>query len=436
MILSNASFTPAYDRKAVRAGVVHLGLGAFHRAHQAPVFDALLSAGDLRWGVTGVAMRSPGVVERLRAQDGIYGLSIRAAQTPPPRVIASIVALHVAALEREAVVGAIAAPDTHLVTLTVTEKGYLVDPANAADTPAGLIAEGLERRRLGGLAPLTILSCDNRTGNGSFGQQAVLTAARAAHISDAGLRWIAEQAAFPSTMVDRITPATTAAMTEETSVGLGLTDEAAVWTEPFWQWVIEDRFAAARPDFAAHGVEMVTDVAPWEDCKLRLLNASHSALAYLGLLRGHQFVHQAIADPELRRYVEAIWDEGQVTLDANVVDIPAYRTALVERFSNPALPHALIQIAGDGSQKLPPRILATMTERAGRGLDSPALAGAVAAWIEVLATVDGLADPLLADLQRLARANAPATELLGAIGVSPEQGQAIAEQVDHAKESS
>lgn len=421
--LSNAGWTPRYDRAAVRAGVVHLGLGAFHRAHQAPVFDALIAGGDPRWGIAGVAMRSPGVVAALAAQDGLYSLTARGGEGGAAQVIAALGALHVAAQDPDAVVAAIAHADTQLVTLTVTEKGYL-DHGPLA--PAGLIAAALARRRAAGLGPLTVMSCDNRAGNGPFAREAVLAAAQAAGTADAVLRWIAADVAFPSTMVDRIAPATTPAMIDETAAALGLRDEAAVWTEPFWQWVVEDRFAAARPDLAAAGVQLVADVAPWEHAKLRLLNAAHSALAYAGLLRGHRYVHQAIADPDLRRLVDALWDEAAETLDRATVDVPAYRAALLARFANPALHHALIQIAADGSQKLPPRLLAPLAERAARGLASPALAAAVAGWVQALATVEGLADPLLDRLVPLAREAGPVAPLLDLLDAGPASGEVAA----------
>ena len=408
-----------YDRASVRPGIVHLGLGAFHRAHQAPVFDDLIAGGDRRWGITGVAMRSPHVAAAMAEQAGLYSLAVRGPQSEPPRVIGAITALHIAARERDAVIAAIAAAPTQLVTLTITEKGYLdhTDTGAAAGTGArGIVAEALGRRHAAGLGPITILSCDNRSGNGPFTRTAVLAAAQAIGMADAGLRWIAHEVAFPSAMVDRITPATTAAMIADSSERLGVTDAAAVWTEPFWQWVVEDRFAAARPDLAAVGVTMVDDVTAWEDAKLRLLNAAHSALAYRGLLRGHRYVHQAIADPALRAHVEALWDEAATTLDGGQIDVPAYRAALVQRFSNPALPHALVQIAADGSQKLPPRVLATMAVRARQGRDSPALGWAVAGWIAALRQVDGLTDPLLPQLTALARASAPVAAMLSTIG--------------------
>lgn len=404
--LSDATWSgPGYDRAQVRGGVVHLGLGAFHRAHQTPVFDSLISSGDARWGVTAVATRSVGLAKTLAAQDGLYSLSVRDRDTASIAVIGAIRAVLLAAGEPEAAIAALAHEDAHLVTLTVTEKGYL-DHGPAG--PAGLIARGMERRRTSGLAPLTVMSCDNRAGNGHAARAAVLAAGAQARIGDAGLAWIAESAAFPSSMVDRITPTPTPAMIDDNSGRLGLRDEAALWTEPFWQWVVEDRFAGARPDLARAGVKVVADVAPWEAAKLRLLNAAHSALAYLGLLKGFGFIHEAMGDAELAPLVGRLWDEAATTLDTRSIDVGAYCAALRGRFDNPALPHALAQIAADGSQKLPPRILAGMAERARCDLSSPALATAVAAWAHALATLDEIADPMIHRLRLIARARGPA----------------------------
>lgn len=416
-----------YARAGVQSGVVHLGLGAFHRAHQAPVFDDLIAGGDRRWGVTGVAMRSPEVVQALGEQHGLFSLAVRGEESQPPRVIGALRGLLIAARQRDAVVGAIAAPATQLVTLTITEKGYVdQSPAGAM----GIVAAGIAQRYDRGLGPITVMSCDNRAGNGPFTRAAVLAAGAQSGLSEAVLRWIEDYVTFPSTMVDRITPATTPAMIDASSAALGVRDEAAVWTEPFWQWVIENDFADARPHFAAVGATMVDAVAPWEDAKLRLLNAAHSALAYRGLLGGFGHVHEAVADGGLRGRIEALWDEAAATLDGRAVDIPAYRAALLRRFANPALPHALIQIAGDGSQKLPPRIVATMVERHERGLASPALAWAVAGWILALREIEGLKDPMLDRLRDLARSGAPASALLSAIGVDADP--AIAAQVEAA----
>ncbi|MDM7955196.1 mannitol dehydrogenase family protein [Blastomonas sp.] len=412
---------PAYDRTAVKRGVVHLGIGAFHRAHQAAVFNAALASGDPRWGVTGVSLRSAGVRDQLELQDGLYTLLVRSGAGSQARVIGSVLDVLVAPEDPRRVVDAIAAADTHLVTLTITEKGYKLDRATgglladdadiahdmasleAPRTAPGLIVAGLKLRRTVGLPALTIMSCDNLPHNGALLRDAVIAMARA---HDAGLAdWIAAEAAFPSTMVDRIVPATTdddiAARRELT----GIEDLAMVKTEPFTQWVIEDWFCGPRPDFAALGVQLTDKVAPWEDAKLRLLNGAHSAIAYLGGLGGDEFVHQFVARDAGRAMIETLWDEAQTTLDPPAgLDIPAYRAALLERFANPALQHRTRQIAMDGSQKLPQRLIAPLAERAAAGQQSPALVLAVAAWMRWQAgrTDDGTAfeidDPAAARL--------------------------------------
>lgn len=414
--LSATTASLAYDRAKIATGVVHLGLGAFHRAHQAPVFDAILASGDSRWGVAAIAMRSRGVAQVIDEQDGLYSLAERSDAPFAPRVIGSIVQTAVAADDPAAVIALLAAPETHLVTLTITEKGYALSECGVDATAGGMIAAALDQRRRAGLAPLTVISCDNRSGNGEAARATVLAAAGWLKLDAETIDWIERDVAFPSTMVDRITPATTDAMIAETSKALGFEDRAAVWTEPFWQWVIEDRFAGEKPDFAAHGVQIVADVAPWEDAKLRLLNAAHSTLAYAGSLAGHTYVHEAIADPKLRAMVEAVWDEAAVTLDAKVIAIPAYRAALLDRFANPALAHALIQIAADGSQKVPPRLLATMKARLPD--ESPAVARAVSAWIDTLRSDLPLSDPMLDRLRPLARTGDIAA-IFDAIGADP-----------------
>lgn len=412
---------PTYDRAAVQRGVVHLGIGAFHRAHQAAVFDAALASGDLRWGVTGVSLRSAGVRDQLELQDGLYTLLVRSGAGTQARVIGSVLDVLVAPEDPSRVVDAIAAADTHLVTLTITEKGYKLDRATgglltddpdiahdmasleAPRTAPGLIVAGLRLRRTVGLPALTVMSCDNLPHNGALLRDAVLAMARA---HDAGLAdWIAAHAAFPSTMVDRIVPATTpediAARRELTRIE----DLAMVKTEPFTQWVIEDWFCGPRPDFAAFDVQLTDRVAPWEDAKLRLLNGAHSAIAYLGGLAGDEFVHQFVARAPGRAMIETLWDEAQETLDPPAgLDIPAYRAALLERFANPALQHRTRQIAMDGSQKLPQRLIAPLVERTNAGKSSPALVLAVAAWMRWQAgrTDDGAAfeidDPAAARL--------------------------------------
>lgn len=342
--------------------VVHLGIGAFHRAHQAVTFDAL------GWGITAASLRSPAVRDSMAPQDHLYSLVVG----EEVRVIGAVRAVIVAPERPDALLEALAAPETQIVTLTVTEKGYL--PGAAA---ADFLARGLGLRRARGLAPFTAISCDNLAENGSKLRDAVLAA------SDGALRdWIAKEGAFPQTMVDRIVPATGEADIEALAARIGLTDRAMVKAEPFSQWVIEDLFAGERPDFEAAGVRITADVAPWEEAKLRLLNGAHSAIAYLGGLAGFDHVYAFVALPAGRRFVEALWDEIEPTLSPPPeLDLAAYRAALLARFSNAALGHRTRQIAMDGSQKIPQRLLAPIGERLERGQGIEALALAVAAWL-------------------------------------------------------
>lgn len=390
---------PGYDRAAVKTGVVHLGIGAFHRAHQAVVFDDALRSGDLRWGILGVSLRSPGVRDQLNPQDGLYSAVVRDGARDRTRIIGAVQGVLVAPEDPAAVVEAMAWPDVHIVSLTVTEKGYRLDPASgglltgdpdvAADladlskpkTAPGFLVAALAERRRRGVAPFTVVSCDNLPHNGARVRSAVLAMAEA---HDPALaQWIAAEGAFPQTMVDRIVPATTAKDIDNQASTLGVRDEGMVKTEPFTQWVVEDRFAGPHPDFAALGVQLTAEVAPWEDAKLRLLNGAHSSIAYLGGLAGHAFVHEVVAVPAFRAFVERLWDEAETTLNPPPgLDVTAYRADLMARFSNPSLQHRTRQIAMDGSQKLPQRLLATIAARLDAGEGVEALATGVAGWIQ------------------------------------------------------
>jgi len=332
--------------------VLHLGIGAFHRAHQAVVFD------DLGWGVTGASLRSPVVHEAMVPQDCLYSLVVG----EEVRVIGAVREVLLDGLAER-----IAAPGTKMITLTVTEKGYL--PGSRA---IALLAEGLAQRE----EEITILSCDNLTHNGERLREAVLAAAG----DKAEL--IAKHCAFPQTMVDRIVPATEEADIEALAMRTGLIDRAMVKAEPYFQWVIEDRFKGERPDFDAAGVQIARDIGPWEDAKLRMLNGAHSAIAYLGGLAGVEFVHQFVAEPAARCFVEALWDEAETTLDPPPgLDLQAYRAALMDRFANASLQHRTRQIAMDGSQKIPQRLLESIAARLDRGEGFDSLALAIAAWM-------------------------------------------------------
>ena len=406
---------PDYDRAAVKQGVVHLGTGAFHRAHQAEVFERCLEAGDLRWGITGSSLRSPSVADQLNPQAGLYTLSVADRSGTRDRVIGAIDRVIVAQHDPGSLVQALAAPDTHIVTLTITEKGYMLDPADGSlmrknpevahdckgpDDPRtgpGYLAKALERRKAQSAPPLTIMSCDNIPHNGARLRAAVC--AIAGSWDTALADWIEREVAFPQTMIDRIVPATRsddiAALAERT----GYRDEGMVKTEPFLQWVVEDCFAGERPDLAAAGVQLTSSVDDWEKAKLRLLNGSHSTLAYLGALAGIDHIHEVIARPAARDLVRRLWSEAAATLDPpSDLNIDAYCDALLERFNNPALPHRTRQIAMDGSQKLPQRLLESIATLYRDGTPPDALLLGVAGWMQwVTGSREDSGAPILVD---------------------------------------
>jgi fructuronate reductase len=420
---------PAFDPRTVRVGIVHLGLGAFHRAHQAVYTDALL-ARDPRWGICGVSLKTPRATEGLAAQDGLYTVLWKGGGATRAQVIGALREVRFAGADRVGTVARIADPDVHVVSLTVTEKGYSHDPASGTldlahpdivadlahpDAPVsavGTLVAAIAARRASHGAPLTIVCCDNLPHNGRTLQGLVQAFAAA---RDATLpRWIDDHVAFPDTMVDRIVPATTPDDVAEAARLLGVDDAAPVAAEPFGQWVIEDRFAGPRPPWDAAGAQWAHDVGVYETMKLRLLNGSHSAIAYLGFMLGHTTVWQAADDPLVARYVECMMaDEIVPTLAAPPgVDLHAYRRALLARFRNRALPHRTQQIAMDGSQKLPQRLLGTIRDRRAAGAPYARLALAVAAWIRYASGRDeagapiAVADPMAATFARLAAAHA------------------------------
>lgn len=399
-----------YDRDAQAVGIVHFGIGAFHRAHQAWYTDAAMAAGDRDWMIMGVSLRSPDVAAQMNPQDGLFTVTQQSEAGAQTQLIGSVRGVLEARREAEAVIALLAAPATQIVSLTITEKGYCRRPDGSLDLGAAgegsffwFLAAGLARRRDAGLAGLTIMSCDNLADNG--GQLRRLVQAYCAQHDPALGDWIAAHCAFPSTMVDRIVPAPTNADREAVAAALGgMEDAAAVVTEPFSQWVIEDWFVGPRPRWDAVGAQIVADVAPYELAKLRMLNGAHSALAYLGLAKGLDFVHQAVADPEIGPLVRQLMlEEALPTLPASPgQDLPAYGQALLARFANPALQHKLRQIAMDGSQKIPQRWLSVLKEQTKQGHDCPAIFAALAAWVRHSRGDNGpVEDP---EAQRLASA--------------------------------
>ena len=397
-----------YDRDQQQVGIVHLGMGAFHRAHQAWYTDRAMDAGERDWAIVGVSLCSETAARRLNPQDGLYSVTERGVGEKT-RVVGSV-RRAIAAIDdfaRADAAAAIALPSTRIVTLTVTEKGY-APRLGAAGKPQpsdhgiyGLLAEGLARRRRAGLPGVTLLSCDNLSGNGAHLLRS-MTAYLAANDPDL-LDWFAERCTCPSTMVDRIVPAPTDADRLAVEEALGLEDAAAVVTEPFSEWIIEDRFAAARPRWDAVGAAFVADVAPYETAKLRMLNGAHSALAYLGLERGYRFVDEALADRELGSLVEDLMDEASTSFTAAPgQDLAAYADWLVVRMANPALGHRLEQIATDGSEKIRQRWLATIADRRARRSQSPAILTALGAWVRHVRGMDRqVNDPLAPQLAAL-----------------------------------
>jgi len=389
---------PRYDPTRVRTGILHLGLGAFHRAHQAVYTDDLLAVDD-RWGICGVSLKTPRAIAPLAAQDGLYTLLTRSTDRIDARVIGAVRETLFAGEARSALVTRFADPRIAVVSSTVTEKGYCHDPATGAldfthpdivhdlahpqapVSAVGIVVAGLAARRAAAAGALTFVCCDNLPHNGRLVEG--LVHAYATRHDPSLADWIGSHVSFPSTMVDRIVPATTDADVADAARLLGVHDAAAVTAEPFGQWVIEDRFRAARPAWDVGGAQWVDDVAPFELMKLRLLNGSHSTLAYLGFLMGHDFVWQASSDPLLARFVERQMREEIVpTLTRpEGTDLAAYCAQLMTRFRNAALPHRTRQIAMDGSQKLPQRLLATVRDRLHAGAPLVHLPLAVAAWI-------------------------------------------------------
>ena len=406
---------PGYDRAAVKPGIVHLGLGAFHRAHQAVMTDAVLRDGARDWGIVAASLRSADTRDALAPQDGLYTVATRQDETDALQVIGALGGLHVAPEDPAALLAAMVAPATRIVSLTVTEKGYCHDPATGAldeahpdirhdlatpDRPRsapGFLVEALRRRRAEGTPPFTVLCCDNLPANGHTVRR---IATRLATLRDPGLGdWMAAEVAFPSTMVDRIVPATTTEDRARIAAALGVEDAWPVVCEGFSQWVVEDRFPSGRPAWEIAGATFASDVAPFELMKLRMLNGSHSALAYLGYLAGHETVADAAADPAFADYLRAFWAEVAPFVPAPPgADLPDYAARLLARFRNRALRHRTWQIAMDGSQKLPQRLLGVLRE-AGRPLPCATLA--VAGWMRYAAATDergaaiDVRDPLL-----------------------------------------
>ncbi|MGR9451941.1 mannitol dehydrogenase family protein [Rhizobium leguminosarum] len=389
---------PAYDRNQLKSGILHLGPGAFFRAHFAPFTDAALATSGGDWGIEVASLRTADVADHLNEQNGLYTMLIRDTSGTVARVIGPILRAHVATRDPAGLLDRLEDPTIRIVSLTVTEKAYGMDTAtggldlNHADVAAdlanrhaprgviGYLVEGLSRRRAKGLAPFTPLSCDNLPSNGAVLKRLVLDFAERV---DPSLRqWIEANVPFPSTMVDRITPASTEATYQDAERLTGRQDLAAIETEPFTQWVIEDHFANGRPAWEKAGALMVTDVSAYEKMKLRMLNGAHSLLAYLGYIGGYEFIRDVMDDAGLAALAYRHMHAAARTLDAVPgIDLDDYASELIARFANKAIAHRTYQIAMDGTQKLPQRLLEPATEALAHGDKAETYAIAVAAWM-------------------------------------------------------
>ncbi|NIY70817.1 mannitol dehydrogenase family protein [Marivivens donghaensis] len=418
------SLRPAYDPSAHGVGIVHIGLGAFHKAHQAALTDLAIAASGGDWRILGVSLRSPKAADELAPQHGLYTLIERGTSTSA-RVIGSICGAICSAEDPALALDAMANPATKIVSITVTEKAYGLDrasgrcdrnhPAVAADLKSphkphgvlGMLVRALDTRRQAGISSFTVLCCDNLPDNGHLLRGATIDFANDIDPELAG--WIAEKVAFPSTMVDRITPAATAKTLADAEALLGVADLAATETEPFYQWVIEDNFPLGRPDWEAAGVIFTDNVVAFEAMKLRMLNGSHSMLAYAGFHAGRTYVRDVMADTALAKLVRRHLDTAAATLPLiEGIDTADYADALIERFRNPEIAHQTFQIAMDGSEKLPQRIFSALADARSRGIDCRAFAFATAAWLRHISgsTHDcdpyELRDPRAAELSEMA----------------------------------
>lgn len=404
---------PEYDRSGLVTGIVHIGVGGFHRAHQAMFVERLLSAGQGRdFAICGVGLLEADrrMARVLADQDGLYTLVLKHPDgTREARVIGSIVDYLFAPDGVDAVIERLASPDTRIVSLTITEGGYLLDPATGRFTPGpdvqhdlagpeaprsvfGLVGAGLRRRRDRGLDAFTIMSCDNLAENGHVARAAFT--AFAEMLDPELAAWIAAHVRFPSSMVDRITPVTTdddrAAVRE-----LGIDDAWPVVAEPYAQWVLEDNFAAGRPPLEQGGVQVVADVGPWERMKLRLANGGHQAMCHVGVLAGYRYAHEAAGDPAIAAYLAAYLDEAAPTLEqVPGLGLEAFRGALPGRWTNPAIADTLDRIRTDSSVRLPPWLLPVVVDNLAAGRAVRASALACAAWAHACEGADDDGRPL------------------------------------------
>jgi mannitol 2-dehydrogenase len=407
---------PSYDREQVTVGIVHFGIGGFHRTHQAVYLDRLMNAGGaLDWGICGVGVMPPDreMADDLTKQDGLYTVVIKHPDGRlEPRIVGSIVEALYAPDDPERVLAALIAPETRIVSLTITEGGYNYNqvtgefdvdapaivaerqPGAAPTTVFGYIVTALKQRRARGIAPFTVMSCDNIQANGDTARR--MFGAYAALIDPELATWIAANVRFPNSMVDRITPATTEGDRAELRTRFDIEDRRPVVCEPFSQWVLEDNFTLGRPALERAGVQVVTDVEPYELMKLRLLNASHQALAYLGYLAGHRYVHEVLAEPRFVAHVRAYMDReaSPTLLPVPGIDLDAYKSELIERFSNPAIRDTVSRLCAESSDRIPKWVLPVLRHNLSTGGEITRTVATVASWARYAEGVDEAGEPI------------------------------------------
>lgn len=422
---------PQYDVNATTSGIVHIGPGAFHRAHQAVYTDLAMAHGG-NWRIDGVSMRSKSLKEKLSGQDNLYSLVVLDNQ-PYTQIIGAMNNVYVLGEDRDAIMASLTAPATHIVTLTITEKGYCLDNQGKLDaahpdilhdkdfpgepvSAIGLLVAALKVRKENGASKITIVSCDNLSDNGSKLGAAVVAFAQ---LLDSELAaWISKNICFPNTMVDSITPATDDALVSQTAAALGVTDEWPIQREAFTQWVVEDKFSGPRPAWDKVGVTFTDDVHLFEKAKLRVLNGTHSTLAYTGTLCGIDTVFEAISKPDMEAFIRRLLKEEILpTIDAgDKMDLSAYADDILNRYHNKHIRHLLAQIAWDGSQKLPFRILNTVRDRIKAKASFNLLSVPVAAWILFIAkrqaAGETITDPMAERLLSLAEKHSGDTKAL------------------------
>lgn len=425
---------PGYDRSELRPGILHFGLGAFHRAHQGVYTQRALQSEFGPWGIVAVNLRSPEPVEALVAQDGLYSITVRDSEGDTSEVVGATVDWLCAATDRERVLTYLASPFIHVVTLTVSEKAYGLHPSTGGldkahpavandlanpDAPVGAIGylvAGLASRREKAMRPFTILCCDNLPSNGKVVRRLVLDMATRRDPELA--KWIEQEVTFPSSMVDRIVPAATEDTRTRAKSLLGVEDALALDTEPFMQWVIEDEFVSGRPAWEAGGALFVENVEPYEKMKLRLLNGSHTMIAHLGLLKGLECVRDVMAVPEFVATTRDHMRAAAATLDpVPGIDLGHYMDQLIDRFSNRAIAHRNIQIAMDSSQKLPQRIFSPAVDALASGSDGASFARVVGLWIAALIRFRDCNDPRRDELLAAAQAADPQDYTASFVGI-------------------